>query len=82
MVLRCEAMLYLARHATPDWNMRDIRYDIPPGPPLVPQGEAEAAQLGEFLRQAGVVQIYVSPLVRTNARHRSPPRLPAPPSPW
>ena len=37
-----QQVLYLARHATPDWNMRDIRYDIPPGPPLVPQGEEEA----------------------------------------
>ena len=57
--------IYLARHATPDWNRRDIRYDIAPGPDLVPQGEAEAAQLGEFLRTTGVTRIYASPLVRT-----------------
>jgi broad specificity phosphatase PhoE len=57
-------VVYLARHGTPDWNMRDIRYDIPPGPPLVPQGEQEAAQLGTFLRQAGVRKMYASPLVR------------------
>ncbi len=58
-------VIYLARHATPDWNRRDIRYDVAPGPDLVPQGEAEAAQLGEFLREAGVTRIYASPLVRT-----------------
>lgn len=60
------SVIYLARHATPDWNRRDIRYDVVPGPDLVPQGEAEAAQLGEFLRSAGVTRIYASPLVRTH----------------
>lgn len=58
-------VIYLARHATPDWSRTDIRYDIPPGPPLVPAGEAEAAQLGEFLRTAGVTKVYASPLERT-----------------
>jgi broad specificity phosphatase PhoE len=59
-------VIYLARHATPDWTRSDIRYDVPPGPDLVPQGEAEAAQLGEFLRRAGVTRIFASPLVRTH----------------
>lgn len=59
-------VIYLARHATPDWNRRDIRYDVAPGPDLVPQGEAEAARLGEFLRDAGVTRIVASPLVRTH----------------
>lgn len=58
-------IVYLARHGTPDWNMHSIRYDIPPGPPLVPQGKEEAARLGEFLQQNGVRKFYVSPLVRT-----------------
>ena len=57
--------LYLARHATPDWSRKDIPYDIPPGPPLIPAGETEAAQLGEFLRTVGVTQLYASPLERT-----------------
>lgn len=57
--------IYLARHATPDWSRTDIRYDVPPGPPLTTQGEAEAAQLGVFLRQVGVKRIYASPLERT-----------------
>lgn len=58
-------VVYLARHATPDWNRKDIRYDVAPGPDLVAQGETEAAQLGEFLRRAGVLRIVASPLVRT-----------------
>jgi broad specificity phosphatase PhoE len=57
--------LYLVRHATPDWSRTDIRYDIPPGPPLTEQGESEAAALGEFLRQVGAQKIYYSPLERT-----------------
>ena len=57
--------IYLARHATPDWNRKDIRYDVAPGPDLVPQGEQEAEKLGEFLRNAGVTRIIASPLVRT-----------------
>lgn len=59
------AVVYLARHATPDWTRTDIPYDIPPGPPLTPQGEAEATKLGAFLREAGVVKIYGSPFART-----------------
>src|SRR5262245_47636066 len=57
--------LYLVRHATPDWSRVDIRYDIPPGPPLTAQGEAEALKLGEFLRAAEVQKLYASPLERT-----------------
>lgn len=59
--------IYLARHATPDWHRTDIRYDVAPGPELTPQGEAEAAQLGDFLRRVGVRRIVASPLVRTRA---------------
>ena len=58
------ATLYLIRHATPDWNRTDIRYDIPPGPPLTAHGEAEAKQLGEFLQTTGIAAIYASPLER------------------
>jgi broad specificity phosphatase PhoE len=59
-----KTIVYLARHGTPDWTMKDIRYDVPPGPPLVEKGEREARQLGEFLRSAGVRTVYASPLVR------------------
>ncbi len=57
--------IYLVRHATPDWSRTDIRYDVPPGPPLTAQGEAEAAKLGEFLQMQGIKRIYASPLERT-----------------
>ena len=57
--------VYLARHATPDWSRKDIPYDIPPGPPLTDLGEAEAVKLGRFLAEAGVIQIFASPLERT-----------------
>lgn len=57
--------IYLARHATPDWNRKDIPYDLPPGPPLVPEGEREAEDLGRFLLGAGVAAVYASPFART-----------------
>jgi broad specificity phosphatase PhoE len=56
--------VYLVRHATPDWSRTDLPYHLPPGPPLTPQGEKEAAQLGEFLRDMGVAQVHGSPLER------------------
>jgi broad specificity phosphatase PhoE len=56
--------IYLIRHATPDWGRKDIPYDIPPGPPLIPQGETEAALLGSFIQQAGIQKLYHSPLER------------------
>lgn len=55
--------IYLARHASPDWNRKDIPYHIPPGPPLTPQGRLEAAALGAFL-PASVRTIASSPLER------------------
>ena len=60
------ATVYLVRHATPDWSRTDLRYDIPPGPPLTPAGEAEAAQLGAFLQSEGIAHLYASPLDRTH----------------
>jgi broad specificity phosphatase PhoE len=56
--------IYLVRHATPDWSRTDLVYHLPPGPPLTPQGEAEAAKLGDFLRDMAVRHIFTSPLVR------------------
>ena len=56
--------IYLVRHATPDWSRTDIPYHIPPGPPLTAQGEAEAAKLGDFLRDMQASQILCSPLAR------------------
>jgi broad specificity phosphatase PhoE len=56
--------LLLARHATPDRTRREIPYDQPPGPPLTPEGESEAAALGAFLLQQGVNLILCSPFER------------------
>lgn len=56
--------IYLARHASPDWNRKDIPYHLPPGPPLTPQGRLEAAALGAFLRTANIRTIASSPLER------------------
>lgn len=57
-------IVYLARHATPDWSATGVPYHIPPGPPLIEKGETEATALGHFLRLQGVKQIFVSPLER------------------
>ena len=59
-------IVYFVRHATPDWSRTDIAYHIPPGPPLVPSGELEAAEVGRFLRDQGVRQLWHSPLERTH----------------
>ena len=57
-------VIYLARHATPDWSRTDIPYHTPPGPPLIEQGRAEARELGAYLAREGVQRIYASPLER------------------
>src|SRR5258707_2722188 len=56
--------IYLIRHATPDWSRTDLVYHLPPGPPLAARGEAEAAKLGDFLRDMAVGHIFPSPLAR------------------
>jgi probable phosphoglycerate mutase len=56
--------IYLIRHATPDWARTDLVYHLPPGPPLTAQGETEAAQLGDFLRDMSVRHLLASPLER------------------
>lgn len=58
-------VVYLVRHATPDWSRVDLPYHLPPGPPLVPQGEEEAVEVGRYLRQVGVQFLWYSPLERT-----------------
>ncbi len=60
----CTVRIYLIRHATPDWSQTSIPYDIPPGPALTAQGEQEATQVGEFLRQQGVKKLLYSPFER------------------
>jgi broad specificity phosphatase PhoE len=56
--------IYLIRHATPDWSRTDLDYHRPPGPPLTAQGEAEAARLGDFLRDMHLSHLFTSPLER------------------
>ncbi len=56
--------IFLVRHATPDWNRKDIPYDILPGPLLAPKGEKEAEVLAAFLKSEGVVKLYHSPFER------------------
>jgi 2,3-bisphosphoglycerate-dependent phosphoglycerate mutase len=58
-------ILYLIRHASPDWARTDIPYDIPPGPPLTPKGKEEAQALGVFLETVGLQKLYYSPLERS-----------------
>lgn len=64
--MRFEPVIYIARHATPDWSRTDIPYHRVPGPPLTEQGIAEARALGEEMRAAGVVKFYASPLERAH----------------
>ena len=56
--------IFFIRHATPDWERRDIPYHLPPGPPLTSQGMAEARALGYFLQQHKTSHFYSSPLER------------------
>ena len=57
-------VVYLIRHASPDWNRKDLIYHLPPGPPLREQGKEEARALGAFLLQTGARQVFTSPLER------------------
>jgi broad specificity phosphatase PhoE len=57
-------ILYLIRHATPDWNRKDIPYFLPPGPPLTQDGLEEAEMLANFFQFSGLKRIYTSPLER------------------
>lgn len=56
--------IYLVRHASPDWERRDIPYDIHPGPPLSLKGRQEAEAVADFLKEQGVVKLYYSPFER------------------
>jgi broad specificity phosphatase PhoE len=62
--------IFLIRHASPDWDRRDIPYDIHPGPMLSAKGQTEAGALADFLGSQGVVKLYHSPFERaaTTAR--------------
>ena len=58
-------IVYLIRHAQPA-NLGDasLRYDVPPGPPLSPDGRTQAAMAASFLTSNPPTVIYTSPLDR------------------
>ena len=57
--------VYLIRHAQPA-NLGDtnLRYDVPPGPPLSTEGRAQAAMAASFLAGNPPTVVYTSPLDR------------------
>jgi len=57
-------IIYLARHATPRWDMPEIPYHIPPGPPLSDMGNAEAIELARFFSRQNIGYCLSSPLIR------------------
>ncbi len=57
--------IFLIRHASPDWQRRDIPYDIHPGPMLTRKGEQEAEELAAFLKVQGLARLYYSPFERS-----------------
>lgn len=57
-------ILYFARHASPDWDRKELIYYLPPGPPLTEHGKKEAKALATFLSTAGVRLLFSSPLER------------------
>jgi broad specificity phosphatase PhoE len=57
-------ILYLIRHATPDWSRKEIPYFYPPGPPLNETGLEEAGMLANFFQFSDLKRIYSSPLDR------------------
>ena len=63
-IMPAMSKIFLVRHASPDWNRPDLPYFIPPGPPLSPQGLAEADALAGFLQTSGVQRLLTSPLER------------------
>ncbi len=56
--------LFLIRHATPDWDRKDLTYYIPPGPPLSEEGMEEAMMLAEFFQFSNLHHVYTSPIER------------------
>jgi broad specificity phosphatase PhoE len=62
MMKKC--IIYFIRHATPDWSQKDLSYFVPPGPQLTKQGEKEALELGDYLKETDVEYLIVSPLER------------------
>jgi len=64
-IMNSSIKIFLVRHASPDWDLRSIPYDIHPGPPLSARGELEAEQAAVFLQAHSVVKLYYSPFERS-----------------
>ena len=57
-------VIYLVRHATPDWNNYQLPYHLPPGPPLSAQCLQEAEELGQYLLSTRPHRLITSPFER------------------
>jgi len=57
--------IFLVRHASPNWDLKSIPYDIHPGPPLSARGEQEAEEAANYLEAQKVVKLYYSPFERS-----------------
>ena len=64
------AIIYLARHATPRWDLTDIPYFVQPGPPLSSMGIVEAMELAQFFKMQSIQYCFTSPLVRASTTAR------------
>jgi broad specificity phosphatase PhoE len=57
--------VYLIRHAQPaSLGDANLRYDVPPGPPLSADGRAQTAMAANFLAGKPPIVVYTSPLDR------------------
>ncbi len=64
-IMNSSIKIFLVRHASPQWDLKNIPYDIHPGPPLSARGEMEAAEAAAFLEWHNVVKLYYSPFERS-----------------
>lgn len=64
------ARLILVRHAESEANVAQVATSRPPGPPLSPHGEKQAAALADRLADAGVTAIRTSNTLRARATAR------------
>jgi broad specificity phosphatase PhoE len=61
----CDHTIYLIRHAQPvNTGDANLRYDVPPGPPLSAEGRVQAAMAADFLASHPPTVVYTSPLDR------------------
>lgn len=61
-----QPIVYLIRHATPDWADRTLPYDVPPGPSLTAQGRQEAELLAAHMAGAGIGRLFSSEMARAH----------------